>query len=267
MFERLTHEMQRYVQEEPGNRLPASEQPFFDAPLIGVAAADDPLWQQYKQLIGPFHCRPDEFLPGAKTVICWTLPISRSTRESNRKQADVPSLAWSQTRSFGDDFLMAMRGHLVAWLQQQGWQAVAPLLAPGYQRLIDTPVGLASTWSERHAAYLAGLGTFSLNDGLITSQGIAHRLASVVTDCPLTPTVAERPHYQHNCLYYRKGTCGACITRCPAGAITTAGHDKLRCDAYLYTDLTPRLAEQYGTPIPGCGLCQTRVPCEQQIPR
>jgi len=39
-------------------------------------------------------------------------------------------------------------------------------------------VGPASSWSERHAAYAAGLGTFSLNDALITPKGIAHRLGS-----------------------------------------------------------------------------------------
>jgi len=267
MRERLNNEIRRYVREEPGNRFPGSDQPYFDDPLIGVVAADDPLFQQYKQIIGPFHCTPHEFLPNGTSVISWVLPITRPTRESNRKQITKPSLEWAQTRSFGDDFIMELRRHLVSWLQQQGHQAVAPLLAPEYQRFVDTPVGLASSWSERHVAYAAGLGTFSLNDGLITPRGIAHRLGSVVTDLALEPTVAERPHYQHNCLHYRNNSCRACITRCPADAISSSGHDKKRCDAYLYTTLTLELAGPYGTPIPGCGLCQTKVPCEQQIPR
>jgi len=267
MRERLSNEIIRFVQEEPGNRFPGSDQLYFDDPLIGVVSADDPLFQQYKQIIGPFHCTPREFLPNAASVISWVLPITRTTRESNRKQITKPSLEWAQTRSFGDDFIMELRRHLVAWLQQQGYAAVAPLLEPGYQRFVDTPVGLASSWSERHVAYAAGLGTFSLNDGLITPRGIAHRLGSVVTDLALEPTITDRPHYQHNCLHYRNDSCKACITRCPADAISIAGHDKKRCDAYLYTALTLELAGPYGTPIPGCGLCQTKVPCEQQIPR
>lgn len=41
---------------------------------------------------------------------------------------------------------------------------------------LDQPlIGIASRWSERHAAYAAGLGTFSLSDGFISSRGIAHR--------------------------------------------------------------------------------------------
>jgi len=266
MREHLYNEINRFVREEPGNRFPGSDQSYFDDPLIGVVAADDPLFQQYKQIIGPFHCVPREFLPNAASVISLVLPITRTTRETNRKQTTRPSLEWAQTRSFGDDFIMELRRHLVSWLQQQGYAAVAPLLEPGYQRFVDTPVGLASSWSERHVAYAAGLGTFSLNDGLITPRGIAHRLGSLVTDLVLEPTVTERPHYQHNCLYYRNNSCRACITRCPADAISSSGHDKKRCDAYLYTALTLELAGPYGTPIPGCGLCQTKVPCEQQIP-
>jgi len=266
MYQRLCDEMQRYVREAPGNRFPDSAAPYFDAPLIGVAAADDPIWLEYQQVIGPFHRTPQELLPKAAAVLCWALPITRPTRESNRRETTLPSLAWAQTRSFGDDFLVAMRRHLVSWLEAQGCRAVAPQLAPDWERLTDTPVGLASTWSERHAAYAAGLGTFSLSDGLITARGIAHRLGSVVTDCSLRATIDVRPHYQHHCLYYYNGSCGVCISRCPVGAISTAGHDKQRCGEYVYGPQTDQLGQRYGTPITGCGLCQTKVPCEERNP-
>jgi epoxyqueuosine reductase QueG len=267
MENRISEEIRTFVRESTANRFPGSTEPYFDEPLIGFVAADDSLFQEYKRIIGQFHRTPAEILTGAATVISWVLPISRSTRESNRQQSARPSLEWAQTRSFGDEFIMELRRHLVSWLGQQGYAAVAPQLAPNWQRLNDTPVGLASTWSERHAAYAAGLGTFSLNDALISPRGIAHRLGSVVTTLALPPTVGTRPGYRDNCLYYRDGSCMACVKRCPTGAISAAGHDKKRCDAYLYTVLTKELAEEYGTPIPGCGLCQTKVPCEAAIPK
>jgi epoxyqueuosine reductase QueG len=123
-------------------------------------------------------------------------------------------------------------------------------------------VGPASNWSERHAAYAAGLGTFSLNDGLITIAGIAHRCGSVVTDLILP--VEPRPYagVRDWCLYHARGSCGACIHRCPVGAISAAGHDKLSCRDYTYGVLQPRLKDAYGVAIAGCGLCQTGVPCE-----
>ena len=63
---------------------------------------------------------------------------------------------------------------MAEFLTNQGARAVAPCLQDGWTAINDPQVGLASTWSERHAAYAAGLGTFSLNDGLITERGIAH---------------------------------------------------------------------------------------------
>ena len=39
----------------------------------------------------------------------------------------------------------------------------------------------ASNWSERHVAYVCGLGTFGCQ-GLITSKGLAGRFGSIITD-------------------------------------------------------------------------------------
>jgi len=122
-----------------------------------------------------------------------------------------------------------------------------------------------SNWSERHIAYAAGLGTFSLSDGFITERGIAHRCGSVVTDLalPASPRTAESPYA--NCLFYTNGSCNACITRCPAGAITERGHDRLKCREYMQSN-RPYLMEKYDVGVVGCGLCQTKVPCEFRNP-
>lgn len=248
------------------NRFHDTGEPYFDEPLVGFAAADDPLFTAYKQIIGDFHLTPGEILAGAATVICWVLPVTRATRESNRPESRWPSRSWSLTRNFGENFNMALRRHLVARLEALGHRAVAPQLAPGWRQLDDPRVGVASTWSERHAAYAAGLGTFSLNDGLITARGIAHRLGTVITDLALPATPRTAPEYRHNCLWHREGSCGLCIGRCPVGAISHAGHDKTLCREYVYGAVPAAVAERYGVTQTGCGLCQTRVPCEAQIP-
>ena len=143
---------------------------------------------------------------------------------------------------------------------------MAPQLAPGWRQLDDPVAGVASTWSERHAAYAAGLGNFSLNDALITERGIAHRLGSVIADLPLPPTPRTAPDYRHNCLYHRDGSCGACIRRCPVGALSTQGHDKTLCRAYVYGAVPEAVGERYGVSQTGCGLCQTGIPCEAMVP-
>jgi epoxyqueuosine reductase QueG len=273
MEERIRSEICRFVRESPLNRFPDSDEPYFDEPLVGFAAAADPIFGDYKQVIGPFHRTPDEAMASASdgqgraaSVVSWVLPITRKTKESNRHEKEYPSRAWALTRYFGEQFNVALRRHMVAWFEAEGHHAIAPQLAANWQEYPDTPVGIASTWSERHAAYAAGLGTFSLNDALITPQGIAHRCGSVIIDLPLAPSPRPYPHFRHNCLYYREGSCGACIGRCPVGALSRDGHDKTSCRAYVYVSAVAAVAERYGVAATGCGLCQTRVPCEGQIP-
>ena len=130
----------------------------------------------------------------------------------------------------------------------------------------DQEKGIASNWSERHAAYAAGLGTFSLNDGLITERGIAHRIGSVITDLPLLPTPRLFGDHRQHCLWHREQTCGLCVGRCPAGAITLDGHDKEKCRDYVYGAVPEAVGGIYGVVQTGCGLCQTRVPCEAMVP-
>ena len=266
MEELLRTEITRFIVNHPGNRVPDSDSPYLDEPLVGFAAAEDRIFRDYQQIIGPFHLLPAELLSRAVSVISWILPVSRLVRESNRTQTELPSREWALTRSHGETVNADLRRHLVTWLEGQGHEAVAPQYSPLWQELPDTPVGIASRWSERHAAYAAGLGTFSLNDGFISSRGIAHRCGSVVTTLSLTPTRRRFDNHYSNCLHYHDGSCGACIGRCPVGAISRNGHDKDRCRELVYGSAPEKLSQQYGVSQTGCGLCQTRVPCEAAIP-
>jgi epoxyqueuosine reductase len=272
--ERVRNELISFVRGNPQNRFPDGDGSYFDEPLVGFAAANDRIFSEYKYIIGAFHRTPEEALreacgseARAATVVCWILPITKKTRESNRREMRLPSRRWAETRNFGEPFNSALRRHMVDWLGGLGYPSVAPQLSPGWKYWTDTPVGIASTWSERHAAYAAGLGTFGLNDALITPKGISHRCGSVVTALRLTPTPRPYPDFHHNCLHYRDGSCGACISRCPAGALSREGHDKIVCGRYLHETVAAAVGERYGVTEAGCGLCQTGVPCEGRIPK
>lgn len=270
----ICDEIRRFVLEDAGNRFPETGHPFFDDPLVGFAAADDPLFAAYKSIIGAFHLTPAELASAAggakswtpRTVICWVLPISEGTRQSNRGETMYPSRDWARTRNYGEIFNVSLRRHLVEYLSDAGCRAFAPQLHPAWREYPDSPVGVASSWSERHAAYAAGLGTFSLNDALITPRGIAHRLGSVITDLTIEP--GARPYATHlsNCLYHRNGSCGACIGRCPVGALSKSGHDKPLCREHVYGTIPKAVGELFKVASTGCGLCQTAVPCESRIP-
>ena len=266
MEELLRSKIIRFIADHSGNHLPDSDSPYLDQPLVGFASAADRLFLDYRQIIGPFHLLPNELLSGAVSVICWILPISRVIRVSNRNQTDLPSREWALARTHVETFNGDLRRHLIVLLEELGHRAVAPQYSPLWQEFRETPVGIASRWSERHAAYAAGLGTFSLSDGFITTRGIAHRCGSVITSLPLSPTPRKFSTHQSNCLHYHDGSCGVCIARCPVDAITRNGHDKARCRELVYGTAPDKLSKVYGVPQTGCGLCQTKVPCEAAIP-
>lgn len=270
----IRDEITSFVLESPDNRFPDSDDPYFEEPLIGFAAADDPLFEEFKRVIGPFHMTPAEVMENcygervgeAVTVICWILPISRETRESNRREERMPSRQWAMTRAHGEHFNTLLRMRIVEMLRHAGAQAVAPLLSGMWRPVMDPKAGLASTWSERHAAYVAGLGSFSLNDGFITEKGIAHRCGSVITSVAVPPTARTVSDPWSNCLYFRDGSCCRCVKRCPVGAISRDGHDKEKCRAYCYGEVRIAAIDRYGVTEAGCGLCQTGVPCESRVP-
>lgn len=267
----LVQTIKGFVATSPLNRLAQIDgTPMWDEPLVGFADGEDPLFALYKGVVGDFHLTPRQALAahagadaGAAaapvTVVSWILPTTEATRRSNTDMRNGPSLRWNHTRFAGEDFNNHLRRHVVAFLVGRGHAAVAPVDSPLFRS-----ANLASTWSERHIAYAAGLGTFSLSDGLITARGIAHRCGSVVFVGGCTPTPRPYTHYQQFCT-----RCGECIARCPVGAISERGHDKKKCSDYLLTTLA-EWVKKPGSPYMGaysaCGLCQTYVPCERQIP-
>ncbi len=270
----------------PENRVPAdvalrrdlAGMEIYEEPLFAVADAADPLFETLKQesVIGPHFLTPREWLPSARTVLCYFLPFTEPVRRSNRINPSLPSSEWQHGRIEGEEMNLAYRKRLAKWLQQQGYESLVPCEDPRFQ--VSEP--RSSNWSERHAAFIAGLGTFGMSRGLITAKGIAGRFGSVITAAPLEVTV--RPYRE---LYEYCTRCGACAARCPAGAIVP-GPDLNQCKSNVVCGdfLHPvkvlstaggdtRPPEDQGEPYPavrkvrfGCGKCQVGVPCESQNP-
>jgi epoxyqueuosine reductase QueG len=251
-------------------------EPAWDKPLVGFANGNDPLWDEYKKHIGDFYWTPPEIFalafpslsvkPNEITVISWILPQTKQTKLDHRKEKRLPSERWARSRKYGEDYNVKLRLYLAKKLTDGGFEAYAPILSPQWEMKVSERYGLASRWSERHAAYAAGLGTFGLCDGLITPLGKAIRCGSVIARIAVAPT--QRPYQDHHayCLFYSKGICGKCIDRCPVGAITKNGHDKSKCRQYVDLETRTYINAQFGFDAYGCGLCQVGVPCESKIP-
>jgi len=265
-----------FIATSPANTMGTEAgEPAWEGALVGFASGADPIWQQYKEYIGAFHWTPWEVFtqyrpeeaarPEELTVVSWVLPQRQVVRRANRRAKKYPSEEWARIRVFGEEFNVALRRHLVQSLEQAGRAAIAPMLVPNWTIVQSQRFSYASSWSERHAAHAAGLGTFGLCDGLITAAGKALRAGSVVARIAVDPTPRPYAHHRAYCLHFAEGTCGQCIDRCPVGAITEAGHDKEKCREHLvrsrvYVEKTYKFVGY------GCGLCQVGVPCEAGIP-
>ena len=152
--------------------------------------------------------------------------------------------------------------YLAELLQEAGGRVAVPSQDPAFSVIRDPSRAergeppYVSNWSERHAAFIAGLGTFGLSKHLITEKGVCGRFSSVITDLPLT--VTERPYtdpYEY-CTF-----CGACRKRCPANAIGPTEKHNPTCSDYCKTT-RERFSPRYG-----CGKCQLSVPCETRRPK
>lgn len=273
-----------FVKTSPANRLESFENaPIFEEPLVGFADGNDPLFEDYKRLVHENHFTPREILVKHLTatggdeppalpdvsVISFVLPISRGTSQGNAREKEGPTLRWNHTRWQGQAFITELSHHLTSLLEMFGVQAVAPDLTPFFT-IHRHPGNYASNWSQRHMAYAAGLGTFSLSEGFITPKGQAMRCGSVVAALKLAPSPRPYAHHLANCCFHATGKCGACIRRCPGGAITEQGHDKRKCFDVIFKQQKPWIDGVHGPgyigQYAGCGLCQTGVPCEHRIP-
>ena len=280
----IEREIKKFVRTSPANRLDDfGGERIFEEPLVGFADGDDPLFNEYKKVVHESHFLPREVLglhlgekPTPNTpnlesvsVLSFVFPINRETLKANAMEKEGPSLRWNHTRWKGQDFIEEFSRYLVSLLEAMGACALAPDLSPFFKTLMLSD-GFASNWSQRHIAYAAGLGTFSLNDGFITPKGLAMRCGSVVTNLKLQPSIRPYMNHRANCLFYATGKCGKCIRRCPGGAISEKGHDKLKCFKILFENQKPWIEGAHGPGFigkyAGCGLCQTGVPCSGRIP-
>lgn len=243
----------------------ASPIKLFGPPVIGFASAADQLFVKYKdkEVIGSMFLSPSEWLPGAKTVAAFFFPFSSTVRDSNRETSDQPSAPWLYGRIEGQHFLNGFMDRLRHHLADAGIGVCVPSMDGRFKIQRELLAGkdgddfhADSRWSERHAAYACGLGTFGLSRGLITKRGMAGRIASIVIDAGFEPD--ERPYTG---IYDFCIRCGACVVKCPAEAISMEyGKNNVRCSSYL--DKTKALY----SPRYGCGKCQVGVPCESRIP-
>lgn len=238
----------------------------YDDPIFGFGDANDEYFELLKkpEIIGEHFLSPKQWLPKSKTVISFFLPFTERVRISNKKDKIWPSEEWLHARIEGQAFLAKLCQYLKNALIEDGYNSIVPSQDERFwakkgfdNNSLHSDVSFTSNWSERHVAFVCGLGTFGLSKGLITQKGIAGRFGSIVTELYLN---ADKREYED--VYEYCSRCGACVKNCPAKAISIdKGKNHILCSDFL-----GKIVEKY-KPWYGCGKCQTGVPCENKIPK
>lgn len=239
---------------------------YYDAPLVAVADADDPIFSQFQSdpaIIGSTFRLPEQWLSGAKSVVSFFLPFTKEFIESAKGVKEGPSETWAHGRAEGQKFLIDALEEIADWLRERGYDAIIPAVEPDLKNDVNpnrVPLGqpmVASSWSERHVAFAAGLGTFSLTTSLITKKGVCGRFGSIITTAPLEVTPRPYTEPYEYCTF-----CGACTYRCPIKAISL----EKRKDMVACASFAGKIKADYA-PLHGCGKCQINLPCSTQIPK
>lgn len=237
----------------------------YEEPSAGFASAADPIFDTYmrEEVIGSNYLKPRDWMPEALTVVSFFMPFTETVRKSNRVSKRDPSTEWLYARIEGQEFIGKFISGVREMLSEKGISSCIPSMDGRFGLKIEmTTAGdkpdfhVNSRWSERHAAYACGLGTFGLSRGLITERGMAGRFASIIIAEEFDPDERKYTGVYDYCI-----RCGACIRNCPVNAISLEYvKNNVKCNEYVEA-LKTKCAPRYG-----CGKCQVGVPCETRAP-
>lgn len=277
---KITEEIKAFVAEENAG------QALWQEPIVGFADANDDYIRNLRKIVHPDHQMPDEVLEDASIIIAYFLPFEEWVTKSNTGEpkegsgkgpatGDLASAQWAQSYEVTNAMMGRLNEHIIDVVHKLGYEAkTAPEAAVFYRDEV------MSHWSFRHIAYAAGLGTFGLNNMLITDKGCSGRYNAIVTNLDIE---ADQPKTEEACLFKKNGTCGLCIKKCPAGALSIDGFDRHKCyeqclkNAAIHNSYGSSYASGAGgsaadgsdTKVIGsevCGKCVAGMPCAHKRP-
>jgi epoxyqueuosine reductase len=205
--------------------------------IVGFASADawdDPPFEPWPPVA--FH--PKSIFPGCRTVIVLGLPVTLPILETS------PSIWYRELyqnlnaqldeRAYQLSQYLNKEGHPSAYVPRDGYGSV--------ELLMENPYAF---FSHRHAAYLAGLGTFGLNNMLLTKKyGPRVRFVSVFTTAKIP---VGRKMEKELCI-----RCHRCQNACPVQAIGDVDYPAASIDKKRCVGRSVDLKKKYRSP---CGIC------------
>lgn len=192
----------------------------YRTPLVGFGSADNPLFEKLRDIVAKDHLIPEDFIHNAKSIVSFFIPFKQDIIINNMNHSYV-SKEWAITYIDTNKLINEVVQKMKEKLNNMGINVSDNPAKLGFDRS-----KLLSQWSQRHVAYICGLGTFGINNMLITEVGCGGRYGSFIIDKELdyTPTIEDE-----YCPWKKDKSCGVCIESCPVGALTEQGYDRFKC--------------------------------------
>ncbi|MBC9782959.1 epoxyqueuosine reductase [Heliobacterium chlorum] len=226
-------------------------------PILGAVPLDNPRVKRWLEAHSE-QVKPDECLPGARSIVAFFVPFSKEMAFANRT-ASYPTEAWAEDYVRTNKLLAETTTAMIDQLAHMGVRAMTAKPTHNFDEKT-----LLSFWSHKHMAWACGLGEFGRHHMVITPAGVAGRFASLIVDCVLNdgPGIwdpqkeAFGPPAPKLCR--EDAGCRACERSCPTGALTTRPFDRHKCyDFLLEVDRT-----YHHLPLSDvCGFCACAGPC------
>lgn len=244
----ITNKIIEYVKSYPDRK---NVKNIWKEPIVGFADANGSYISALKEIVTPEHLLPGDFMENPNIVISYYIPFTEELATLNMNvEGNLAAREWSDAYNLTNTMIHDINQHIVEWLTDMGYRAASPTGVVFDKKLI------LSNWSQRHIAYAAGLGTFGINNMLISEKGCCGRYGSVVVDISVEP---DRILTEERCLYKKNGSCKKCVKNCFSGALTTEGFDRKKCfEICMMNDA------KTGEDV--CGKCDIDIPCAFKAP-
>ncbi|UEL48875.1 epoxyqueuosine reductase [Terrisporobacter hibernicus] len=235
-------------------------------PLVGFADANHKDIYCIREYTFEEHLMPSDILEDPTIIIAYFVPFTKDIAQSNIV-GELASEKWILAYQETNDMFIKLNDYLIKKIEEMGYNAAVCEVAGDFKTDI-----LKSKWSHRHIAQIAGLGTFGINNMLITKEGCCGRYFTIVTSLPVSP---DKPLEKENCLYKRNKSCLVCVKRCFSGALNENNYDRFKCyDTCMinfdnYENLYGNKKEGKCKPRGGsqvCGKCVVNLPCSFKQP-
>ena len=229
---------------------------FWKEPIIEIISAKNEKLKILRKAVSIEHFLPCDILSDAKSIISFFIPFQENIVRSNIG-GTMASKEWVLAFIKTNDLIKTINDEIELLMLQNRYK-IGKITAT---QNLDSK-HLISNWSHRHIAYIAGIGTFGMNNMLITKNGCCGRFGSIIINYEFSE-YKQNKIINEKCLKKINGTCGKCQKNCIVDAYENNNFNRNKCYKQCLKNGEYHNSMENATV---CGKCLVNLPCSMKEP-